>query len=117
MMGDAPAELPGWVSEPAGLPVHELAHVADVGHLNVFASRDDEDDWCVLLAVEPTSEGSDWAAGASCAPSKSFSSGGVWVEATASSGRHGGAWLLPDGFNGEIGSDWERVNDNLAIRR
>lgn len=117
ILGEAPVELPAWVSERAGLPVEDLTRVAEVDHLVVFASRDDEDSWCVVLAIAPTSEGSDWVAGASCAPSKRFAAYGVSVEATAPSGRYGGALLLPDDFSGEIGDRWERVNDNLAVRR
>jgi hypothetical protein len=117
IMGETPAELPAWVSESAGLPVNDLSHVAGVDYLEVFASRDNKDNWCVVLAIEPTSEGSDWAASASCAPSERFTTDGVWVEAAASSARRGGALLLPDDFSGEIGDDWERVNDNLAVRR
>lgn len=116
IMEGAHAELPSWVSEPAGLPVDDLAHVADRDHLSVFASRDGDGLWCVILAIEPTSDGSDWAAGANCAPSDRFATEGVWVEA-ASSERGGGALLLPDDFGGEIGDDWKRVNDNLAIHR
>lgn len=115
LMDESSAQLPSSVGESAGLPVTDLAHVADVEHLNVFASRDDEGHWCVVLAIEPTSDGSDWAAGASCAPSERFATEGVWVEATSSS-RGGGALLLPDDFGGELGEDWERVNDNLAVR-
>lgn len=115
-MEEAPAELPSWIGETAGLPVNDLTHVTDVDHLNVFASRDDESHWCVVLAIEPTSDGSDWAASASCAPSERFATEGVWVEA-ASAARGGGALLLPDNFDGEIGDDWERVNDNLAVRQ
>lgn len=115
-MEGSPAELPSWVSESADLPVDDLAHVADVEHLNVFASRDDEGHWCVVLAIEPTSDGSGWTAGASCAPAERFASEGVWVEAT-SPARGGGALLLPDDFDGEVGEDWERVNDDLAVRQ
>jgi hypothetical protein len=117
ILEEAPAELPPWVTESAGLPVNDLSHVADVGHLNVFASRNDEGRWCVVLAIEPASDSSDWAAGASCAPSERFATDGVWVETAAPSGRGGGALLLPDDFEGETGDDWERVNHNLAIRR
>lgn len=117
IMEQPPAELPPWVGEPGGLPVNDLAHVADVDHLNVFASRDDVGHWCVVLAIEPTSDGSDWAASASCAPSERFATDGVWVEASSPSARRGGALLLPDDFDGEIADDWERVNDNLAVRQ
>lgn len=116
IMGETSAELPSWVGESEGLPVKDLTHVADSDHLKVFASHDDEDQWCVVLAVEPTSGGLDWAVGASCASSERFATDGVWVEA-ASSARDGGALLLPDGFSGEISDGWERVNDNLAVRR
>jgi hypothetical protein len=117
LLGGAPAELPAWVDEPDGLPVKDVAHVADVDHLSVFAGRDDAGQWCVVLALHPTSEGSDWGVAASCAASEQFAADGVWVTASPPSARFGGALLLPDDFSGEIGDDWERVNDNLAIRR
>lgn len=116
IMDAAPAELPPWISESARLPVNDLAHVADVDDFKVFASRDDEGQWCVLLALEPTSDGSDWAVGSSCAPSQRFATDGISIEAS-SSGRWGGALLLPDNFGGKIGDEWERVNDNLAVRQ
>ncbi|MDN5790443.1 MAG: hypothetical protein L0H25_06185 [Micrococcales bacterium] len=117
IMGEAPAKLPAWISGSAEMPVNDLTHVADVGHLKVFASRDDQDDWCVVLAIEPTSKGSDWAAAASCAPSARVAADGVSVRAVASSTRGGEARLLPDDSSGEIGKGSERVGDNLAVRR
>lgn len=116
IMEEAPTELPAWVSGPEGLPTNDLAHVADVDQSKVFASRDD-DNWCVLLAIEPTSEGSTGMTSAACAPAKRFASDGVWVETGGSSTGLVGALLLPDDFSGEIEDDWERVNDNLAVRR
>lgn len=68
------AELPDCIEvEPgADLPVTDLTHVADHDDASVFASRGEEDKWCVLL---------------------------------------------PDGFKDELEDKWERVNDNLAVRR
>lgn len=117
IMEGAPAELPPWASEADGLPVRDWTRVADVDHLSVFASRDDEGQWCVVLAIEPTRGRSDWVAGASCARSERFATDGVRVEVALRSERWGGALLLPDDFDGEIGDDWERVNDNLAVRQ
>lgn len=116
IMGETPAQLPEWVSNSEDMPVKDLTHVADVDHLNVFASRDGEDNWCVVLAIEPTSEGSDWSAASGCSSSERFATDGIWVK-TGSSTRFGGALLLPDDFSGEIEDDWERVNDNLAVRQ
>lgn len=113
---ETPVELPAWVSESEGLPTNDLTHVADVDHLKVFACRNDEDDRCVLLAIEPTSEDSGWVTGANCAPAEQFASDGVQVKAAALSARRGSAMLLPDNFSGEIADGWERVNDNLAVR-
>lgn len=115
IMEETPARLPEWVSSPEGIPGKDLAHVADVDQLHVFASRDGEDRWCVVLAVEPTPGGSDWMAAHSCAPSERFAKDGVSV--TISTPRGGGVLLLPDDFSGQITDGWERINDNLAVRR
>ncbi len=115
IMKEPQAQLPEWFSSPEGVPDEDLANVADVDQLHVFASRDTEDNWCVTLAVEPTSGGSNWMAASSCAPSERFAADGVSV--TISSTRGGSALLLPDDFSGDIKDGWERINDNLAVRR
>jgi len=117
IMGDGRDQLPAWVGDAAGLPVEDLTRVADVDGLHVFASRDGDSNWCVVLVIEPTSQGSDWGAASSCTPGQQFAEEGARVEATAPSGRSGGALLLPDGYSGDIEEGWERVNDNLAIRQ
>ena len=112
LMAETPAQLPGWFTNP---PIEDLAQVGSVDQLNVFAGRDGEDNWCVVLAIEPTTGGPDWMAASSCAPSERFAAEGVSV--TISSTRDSSALLLPDDFSGQMEDGWERINDNLAVRR
>lgn len=115
VLDEAPAQLPEWFSNPSGVPIKDLAHVGDVDQLHVFAGREGQDSWCVVLAIEPIAEGSDGMAASSCAPSERFAAEGVWVTISATS--DGSALLLPDDFSGQIADGWERINDNLAVRR
>ncbi|MGB3764742.1 MAG: hypothetical protein WA966_16140 [Ornithinimicrobium sp.] len=113
IMDEAPAQLPEWFSNP---PIEEdLARVGDVDQMHVFAARDGQDNWCIVLAIEPTARGSDWMAASSCASSERFAEEGVSV--TISSTSDSSALLVPDDFSGQMANGWERINDNLAVRR
>ncbi len=52
IMGQTPAQLPEWVSNSEDMLVRDLTQRADADHLSVFASRDREGNWCVVLTIE-----------------------------------------------------------------
>ncbi len=114
IMGEEPATLPAWAGEAEGTPVADLTRVGALEYIEVFASRDKDDNWCVIMAIEPNPEGEDWSTAASCVTPEQFMDQGALVSGGGQ--RFGGALLLPDGFTGEIEEDFERINDNLAVK-
>lgn len=83
---------------------------------SVFAARDNEDNWCVVLDNKPLAEHpDDWTIGVSCASSENFSADGIRLQIETPTRMHT-AQLLPDDFTGDIPDDLERINDNLAAR-
>lgn len=82
---------------------------------SVFAARDGQDAWCILLYNEPSPNNpDDWSVSSSCGTSGDLANGKVWVQGGSS--RTHTAQLLPDNYSGEIAEDLERVNDNLAAK-
>ncbi len=114
IMGATPTALPTWTVGADSLPDNNLTHVGTKERLDVFASRNDDDQWCVVLIIAASPEGEDGSSASACKGSADFAEGGA---ATSVAGANpGGAWLLPDGFSGELLEGWERVNDNLAVQ-
>lgn len=98
----------------------DLANISYVGEgddFSVFAVRDSEDRWCVVLYNEPLPDNpDDWSVGSSCRASEDFVNSRIWVQAGSPSRMHT-AQLLPDNFTGDIDKDLELMNDNLAAKK
>ncbi|MBH0083887.1 hypothetical protein [Salinibacterium sp. SWN167] len=109
------AQLPEWLEHDGRLPLTDLTKIGEVDDLIVFASRNDDGEWCMIAALAPTAEHEEWAAGTSCSSPALFAERGITV-GTASQFSSGGAQLVPDGYTGPIEEGWVRVNDNLAVR-
>lgn len=85
-------------------------------NFTVFAARDDDHNWCVVLDNKPLADQpDDWAIGISCAPSENFVADGLLLQIDTPTRTHT-AQLLPDNFTGEIAPTLERINDNLAAK-
>jgi len=118
VMGDeqAQADIPVHVGESEHLELENIAYVGEGEGFSVFAARDSEDRWCVVLYNEPPADDpGGWHVGTSCASSEDFAEGRGWVQG-GTTGRVHTAQLLPDNFTGEIDPDLERINDNLAAK-
>lgn len=104
------------VAESDHIELENMTYVGEGEGFSVFAARDRDDNWCVLLDVEPPANSpNDWAVTSSCASSEDFAVRGVWVQSESVAGTYT-AQLLPDNFTGEIDPDLERINDNLAAK-
>jgi hypothetical protein len=109
------AQLPEWLEHDGNLPLNDLTKIAEVDDLIVFASRNDDDEWCMIAVLTPTAEHEEWAAGSSCSSPALFAERGITV-GTGSQFSSAGAQLLPDRYTGPIEDGWARINDNLAVR-
>ncbi|WP_150119326.1 hypothetical protein [Enteractinococcus helveticum] len=106
------SDHPGYQGQ--GLTNFTLIDAAE--NFNVFAARDDDDNWCVVLDNTPLADHpDDWAIGISCAPSEDFAAHGLRLQIDTPTLTHT-AQLLPDDFTGEIDPDLERINDHLAAQ-
>ena len=117
LMGDEQpqTDIPVHVAE-SSKDKSNLTYVGAGEGFTVYAARDRDDNWCVLLDVEPPANSpDDWVVGGSCASSEDFAARGVWAQLGTLSGTYT-AQLLPDNFTGEIDPDLERINDNLAAK-
>jgi hypothetical protein len=112
------AEFPEWIDDSSGLPSIDLTLLGEVGELTAYASRDDDNDWCVIAVLSPSPEGNgdDWSASASCVPPAVFATNGAIVS-VGGGGHSGGAHLLPPGYNKPLGVGWVRVSAQLAVKR
>ena len=112
----AQVDVPVHVAESDHIELEHITYVGEGEGFSVFAARDCDDHWCVLLDVEPPANSpDDWAVASSCASSEDFAARGVWVQSESVAGTYT-AQLLPDNFTGEIDPDLERINDNLAAK-
>lgn len=108
-------EVPARVAE-SSKDKNNITYVGDGEDFSVYAARDSDSNWCVLIDVEPPANSpDDWVVTASCAPSENFAARGAWVQSGTPAGTYT-AQLLPDNFTGEIEPDLERINDNLAAK-
>lgn len=109
-------DVPVHVAESEHIELENMTYVGEGEGFSVFAARDRDDNWCVLLNVEPPANSpDDWAVTSSCASSEDFAVRGVWVQSESLAGTYT-AQLLPDNFTGEIDPDLERINNNLAAK-
>lgn len=112
----AQTDVPVHVAESEHLELENITYVGEGEGFSVFAARDRDENWCVVLDVEPPANSpDDWAVASSCASSEDFAARGAWVQSESVSGTYT-AQLLPDNFTGEIDPDLERINDNLAAK-
>ncbi|GAA1219281.1 hypothetical protein [Rhodoglobus aureus] len=108
------AQLPDWVENPEGIPTIDLTLIGEYDDMTVYASRNDDDEWCVIAALAPLASENDWVVSTACGPAIYFGINGAEIRG-GSSTRSGGALLLPDGYTGTIEDGWVRINDNLAV--
>lgn len=86
--------------------------------MTAYASRDENDNWCVIAIDAPsaTGNGDDWGASSSCVPPATFASNGAMVSYSGG-GRSGGAHFLPPGYHEQLEAGWVRVSPQLAVKR
>ncbi|MBH0083886.1 hypothetical protein [Salinibacterium sp. SWN167] len=109
-------EIPAWLDlAGTGHPARDLTWVGETDLLVALSSRNNADEWCVVLALKPAEGDPGVTTGSSCVSPAKFADQGVGIR-IGNETVSGNARIFPDGYTGPIEEGWVRVNDNLAVR-